>query len=146
MNSTASLKEAPPSQTTFKKANTNHESCSSFASFHYSFASIDDESFTLERTHSQQDSTCVEEWIEERIRSHQDDFQLDMAHLISDFDQLGGTSMSSIKTEEYNGYDSILVTKRRMANHFTLTLEPESSSDDEDSISDLHLFGAEAVE
>jgi hypothetical protein len=101
----------------------------------------------LERTHSLQDSTCGEEWVEERIRSHQADFQFDMAHLISDFDQLGAMSiMSSIKTEDYNGYDSILVTKRRMANHFTLTLEPESSSDDEESIGDLHLFGAEEVE
>lgn len=140
VHTTASLQDSPRSRTDFRNAVSDHGSCSSL-SFQSSFASIDlDGTYTFERNHDQQESTYCDE------RHHQDNGEVVLTRLISDFEQIAATSMPSVKTEGYESYDSIHVTRRRIANKFTLTLEPESSSDDGNRIDEFQPNGAEETE
>lgn len=137
MDSIVSLKEAPLSQMNYKKATTNHNSCSSMATFHSSFGSIiDDEpydcgdcSFVVDQ---QQLAKVCEDWLQKNQYPTPAYLQHTMAQLKPDFDRLEQMSMTSIMTEDYEGGNesmSFFMAKHGQESNSSLACDPHFSND-----------------
>lgn len=141
MNSTASLKDTPLSPKNHDKMTWNHDSCASMSTFNRSFGSIDEEPFDfgesvmhIDLQQQHQLAVLCEEWLKQQDCPIPDDFfQRVTAKRKLDLDQLAQVSMSSIKTEDYDGGHesmSTYMTKYGQESSTSVTFDPQRSSED----------------
>jgi hypothetical protein len=136
--------ESSRSQPTNKNAAMNHNSSTSLslASFHNSFGSFDEESYSCDEStldnndnYHRHMSEMYQEWLKEHVVSNEDAIQILMDRLHLDLDLVDAASTSSILTDDDDIHDSLQVTRRRRGNLFNATTsEQEESNEDKVSI------------
>ena len=129
----ANLDESTRSQTKFKNTRKNHDSCPSLPTFQIGAGSINDPSVEATSNCDEQATALCDKCLKDNNVQYQNEFYLNMAQMLPDFNQMGAASMSSITSEDNDIFDSLVVTRRRRGNLFDPTPEQESSDEDETS-------------